>query len=234
MWAFFIMVQKIGKVTGAFGGVYFAETPGVRSTEIAFASIVRTSEGRLFVHEIDNLLVDALDLLHVHLWFEYLSVFRKRPDGELLVSDEIAEEIRREKQFISESLMLPLLTVTYPDKEKRFFETFDPTWSPMPCSEQNIQEYALEYRSSRTKTSTTDAHLQFSKMTQLQKININICIQIAIGMALQIALPSMEKNAYMASAGAVNVDIKRQKKSTGFWNKKPPETTRKNVYLLAK
>lgn len=224
------MLKEIGHVTGVWGAVYFSAIPGVKNTEVAFASLAKTDIGLLFVHEVDNILLNIFDPLYVHYWFEYLLLTRTRITAEILFANDIVDLLTKTRTRTPKDQRLPLVTVGYPEEQQQFFSTFDKSWTPMPVTAPLVEEHLLRYQTSRTKNFHAEPRLQFSQASQFQKVSTNLLTQVAIGMALQLCESAGEQYVYAAKSS--KFIVKDEEQPEGFWSVRFEK--KRNPYILAR
>ncbi len=181
-------MEYIGIPDRGYGGFIFStEKKAHHLQELALASIIVMTTGRVYINAVNNILLETQELLIPHLWFDYLLYTASAPDESLLTSDDttIQQELTGLKKH--GAIRFPLVTVGYDDRMEKFYETFHPEWLKLPCSDDNINGYVLKYRLARTKTENQErADLLFSNPTQAYTINTNELLQLAIGIALTV------------------------------------------------
>ncbi len=181
-------MEYIGLPERGYGGFIFStEKKFHHLQELAIASIIVMTTGRVYINVANNIILETQELLIPHLWFDYLLYTASAPDESLLLSNDTAIQKELNELKAHGSIRFPLVTVGYSDSMEQFYETFHPEWVKLPCSEDNINGYVLKYRLARTKTEGQErAELLFSDPTQAYTINTNELLQVAIGIALTV------------------------------------------------
>lgn len=177
----------LGKPIRAYGAFIFSRSDNIQHIqELALASLVWMSTGKLFIHHTKNYVLDSHDPILAYLWFEYLLYTTDSPVSLSLHQVRIQNHIKRFKEK-EESIRYPLVSVGYESSLEYFYSAIKPEWTPLPHTQENINGYVLKYRTARTKLHKSDKpELYLSDPAQLHMITTNELLQCAIGMALTL------------------------------------------------